>query len=409
MEKTLILTGIILLALLILSCKGSQLRDHYSGIVVDETGEPISGVLVREDLLTGCNDTTNSAGYFKIKRTGNSLPDLIFSKKGYQTDTVETVWLMHGEKEMYSDLLTTDSSKWMMRQIICRDSILNWSDKLRFFDNDSIEMRRDGRLMYTQYLNRGRGDVIYRYYDYHGAVAREVYNLVMEVGQIHFRDYHKYDGDSVENIGYLSAVDSIPNPLDEDWSEYRYVSVVKVTRGEELLSETYLSWLSSDDCIAGRNDDYIVRKEYDREDHSYHITRYTDVGTINRLYYPNGQLNKHWVNEALYGGTFSTLYASYDSVGHKTEEINWEHMFPEWGSGYNDTFSVGTIRKYYPNGRLKSLTNMKSFCESDSYRCGTWVYYDEEGKVLKTEKYGDCYNFKLEEKYCDANFAEEEK
>lgn len=406
-KNKLSLIGIILSALIIVSCGGSKLQDHYAGFVVDEAGEPISGVLIRENLPAGNNDTTNSVGYFEIKRTDNILPDLIFSKKGYRTDTVQMVWLMHGEKEMYSDLITKDSSKWVMREIICRDSTLNWSDKLHFFDNDSIEMRRDGQLMYTQYLNRGKGKIIYRYYDYHGTVEREVCNIDIEIGQIHFRDYHKYDAKNIKNTGYISASDLIPNPLNDDWSEYHYVGVIRTVRGEQLLSETYLLWQSPEDCVAGRNGEYIAKKEYYDDDNSYRITKYTDSGTINWYYYPNGQLHSHGDNESLYGGTFSTFFVSYDSLGRKTEEINWKHSYPEWGTSYNDTFSVMTTRKYYTNGKLKSLTKMKSFCESDGYRCGTWIYYDERGRILKTENYGNCDNFKLEKKYADVNFSED--
>ena len=391
---------IILLTLITVSCKYSKLQNHYSGFVVDETGKPISGVLVCENLLTGNSDTTNNAGYFKIKRTDNSLCDLIFAKKGYRTDAVAMVWLMHGEKSMYSDFITKNSSKWVMREIVYRDSTLNWSDKLHFFDNDSIEMRRDGRLMYTQYLNCGKGEIIYRYYDYHGNVEREVYSIDMEMGQLHFKDYNQYVSESIDPKGYLSAVDSMPDLLKDDLGEYWRIGVIKAMEGKELLSEKYILWQSVEDCIAGQNDDYIGKKVYNN-DNSYEIEKYTDNGIAYWHYYPNGQLNSHWINKSLYGGIFSTFSVSYDSLGRKIEEINWEHSFPEWGVSYNHTFSVETIRKYYQNGKLKSLTKLKSFCEGEGYRCGTWTYYNEQGKVLKTEKYGDCNSFELEEKWID--------
>lgn len=407
MNKGLTLIVILLSVLIAISCKNSKLRDHYSGFIVDEAGVPISGVLVREYFSVENSDTTDNLGYFKIKRTDDTLDDLIFSKKGYRTDTVKTVWLMHGEKEMYSDSITSNSSKWVMREIVYRDSILNWSDKLRIYENDSIEMRRDERLMYTQYLNRPKGEVIYRYYNYDGAPEREVYNIDMEVGQIHFRDFYRHDSNRVENIGYLSAADSIPSPSNENWSKYKYISVIKKVRNGLILSERYLSWESLEDCVAGRNDEYIIRKDY-YKDNSYQITKYTDDGTIDWLYYPNGQLQSYGANKSLYGGNFSTFDIRYDSLGHKIEETSWEHLYPEWGDSYNNTFSVATTQEYYLNGKLKSLTKMKSFAESDGYRCGTWIYYDESGRILKTEKYGNCYNFELEDKYADYNFEEEE-
>ncbi|WP_101690322.1 carboxypeptidase-like regulatory domain-containing protein [Dysgonomonas massiliensis] len=306
MNKGLTLIVILLSVLIAISCKNSKLRDHYSGFVVDEAGAPISGVLVREYFSIENSDTTDNLGYFKIKRIDNTLEDLIFSKKGYRTDTVRTVWLMHGEKEIYSDLITSNSSKWVMRAIVYRDSILNWSDKLRIYKNDSIEMRRDERLMYTQYLNRPKGEVIYRYYNYDGAPEREVYNINMEVGQIHFRDFYRHDSKGVENIGYLSAADSIPRPSNEDWSKYKYISVIKKVRNGLLLSETYISWESLEDCVVGRNEEYVIRKDY-YKDNSYQIKKNTSDGTIYWHYFPNEQLHSHGAYKSLYGGIFQLL------------------------------------------------------------------------------------------------------
>lgn len=398
MKNRLTLTAIILSLLIIVSCGGSKIRPYYSGTVVDEARNPIAGVLVSEYFPAGNSDTSDNAGYFKIKRTDGHVSDLIFSKKGYRTGTAVMVYQTHGEKARYSDLITTDSSKWLMRKIVCRDSILNGSDILRFFDNDSVEMRRDERLIFTQYLNRPNGGIIYRYWDYSGRITREVYNIDTEIGQIHFRDYHKYDSDSVENIGYISVSDSIPNPSNDDLSGYRYVSVIKTMQDKQLLSETYLLWQSLEDCIAGGGDDYLASKEYYNDDnYSYKITKYTDNGTVHWLYYTNGQLHSHWDNECINAGMFSSFAVNYDSLGRKTEETTWEHLYPEWGTSYNHTFSIKTMRTYYPNGKLKSLKKTKSFVDSDECRCDTWIYYNEQGKVLKTEQYGDCYDFELEE------------
>lgn len=293
-----------------------------------------------------------------------------------------------------------------VRGIIYRDSTLNSAEKLRFFDNDSIEMRSDGRLVYTQYLNCKRGEIIYRYYKY-GTVEREVYSIDMEMGQIHFRDYHKYADKDIENTGYLSVPDSIPYLLKDDLGEYFRVGVIKETRGEELLSETYLLWRSAEDCNTGQNGDWIGKRAYDKDGNISQIDKYAKGCISSWLYYPNGQLSDFGMSKLIYSALFPTCHVSYDSLGNKTNEMSWENLFPEWGRGYNDTFSVGTIREYYQSGGLKSLTKKKSFCESGEYRCGTWIYYDERGKILKTEQYGNCYNFKLEEKYNDDNFSED--
>ncbi|MDR2921621.1 MAG: carboxypeptidase-like regulatory domain-containing protein [Tannerella sp.] len=109
MKIKIILSGIIISTLLT-SCHTAKTHDYYSGFVVDEAGNAISGVSVCEDLFIENNTLTDENGYFKFKRTENWIPNLIFSKAGFKTDTISMVWLMHGEKEMYSSIVTTDSS-----------------------------------------------------------------------------------------------------------------------------------------------------------------------------------------------------------------------------------------------------------------------------------------------------------
>lgn len=406
-KNRLISSMIFLCTLIIVSCTGTKLRDHYSGFVVDDTGAPIAGVSVREDRDEGHSHTTDSAGFFKIERPGKSVSDLIFSKNGYRTDTVDMVWTMHGEKLAYSGFVTKGTAKWEMREIVYRDSVLNWSDKLRFFDNDSIEMHRDERLIYTQYLNRRIGEIIYRHWNYNGKVEREVYSIDMtKTDQIHFRDYFNYFSDSTSQKGYLTVLDSIPDLLKTNLGDYFRIGVIKQMKGKQLFSEKYIVWRSAENCVEGQFEDFIGTKQY--YDTNYvNIEKYTSDGNLSWYFYPNGKLKSHWISKHVYGSIFSSYSVNYDSLGNKTKEKKWQHLFPEGGSSYNDTFLVETTQNYYKNGKLKSVTKHKSFCESDSYRCGTWLYYNERGNVTKTEKYGDCYNFKLEEKYMEFDYSEE--
>ena len=391
----------------VLSCQNSKVRDCYAGFVVDEMGMPISGVsITRDGLIAENRDTTDLKGYFSIKRTDNFLFDLIFSKKGYQTDTVRMVWLMHGEKEMYSDLVTSDTSRWIMREVVYRDSIMNTSDKLRIYENDSIEMYRDEKLLYTQYLNRDQSEVVYRHYNYIGQPERVVYATNMEIGQLHFRDLQT--SEEYESIGYLSTSDSIPSPENEDWSKYKYVSVVKSQKNGILYAEEYIAWESLEDWIVARDGEQFVSKKYNNDSNEYEIEKWTGDSIVYSSYYANGQLKTYFVNQSLYGGIFTTFYVSYDSLGHTIEKTNYEFRYPECGKSYNDTFIVATTQEYYPNGRLKFKKKIKSYAESDDYRCGVWIQYSEEGKILNTIKYGDCYNLILEDEYNDHNLSEVE-
>lgn len=83
----------------LMSC--SKKPTHYKGVVVDYNSVPIKNVLIREQFSDSIHTTSKKNGFFKLKKTPNSLPDLIFSKEGYITDTVRTVWSEHGELISY--------------------------------------------------------------------------------------------------------------------------------------------------------------------------------------------------------------------------------------------------------------------------------------------------------------------
>ena len=112
---------LIILSTILLTACSVRLNNYYSGFVVDEMGNIVSGVLVSKrfyldidyDINKACYDTTvtDEKGYFYINREKELLHYLIFSKDDYVTDTVRMVWLMCGEKEMYSPFITSDSAK----------------------------------------------------------------------------------------------------------------------------------------------------------------------------------------------------------------------------------------------------------------------------------------------------------
>lgn len=109
----------ILLIALFTSCRGTHVNNYYSGFVVDESGNPVDSVLIKEDVSEEYANKTLAGknGYFKMDRAEMRLCNLIFLKEGYQSDTIRMVWLQHGEKEMYSPLLTEDSSQVIIRKL----------------------------------------------------------------------------------------------------------------------------------------------------------------------------------------------------------------------------------------------------------------------------------------------------
>ncbi len=118
MIKFIRIINVFILLILLISCK-PRINDYYSGFVVDELGRPIENVLVKQDIQDEYSSKiyTNKRGYFKLKAEYSGLSDLIFSKEGYLSDTIEMVWTQHGETIEYSPLITEDSSRVVLQAI----------------------------------------------------------------------------------------------------------------------------------------------------------------------------------------------------------------------------------------------------------------------------------------------------
>jgi hypothetical protein len=111
---------ILLLALPLLIASCNNVREYYSGIVVDEKDNPLANVLVEEMLVKeyALKDTTDDNGHFRFKRSKNIIVDLMFSKDGYKSDTIPMMWHPGGETTEYSKLLKTDTSKVVLRKLV---------------------------------------------------------------------------------------------------------------------------------------------------------------------------------------------------------------------------------------------------------------------------------------------------
>lgn len=110
---------ILVIFLLFYSCS-PRLHNYYSGIVIDELDRPISGVLVRELIIDNLPNQsfTDKNGYFKFDVKNSTA--LLFSKSGYENDTINMVWHQHGETTEFSSILKLDST-----QIILKGRNLN--------------------------------------------------------------------------------------------------------------------------------------------------------------------------------------------------------------------------------------------------------------------------------------------
>ena len=117
---------------------------------------------------------------------------------------------------------------------------------------------------------------------------------------------------------------------------------------------------------------------------------------IYESFHPNGRLKEKRIQGDVYVSGASLAATEWDSFGNKIKEYKYDYKMPDWGTSYNDRFCVETITEYYPNGKIKQISKTKSFVESDECPCGQWVYFDENGRKVRTEQYKPCNNFLLD-------------
>jgi hypothetical protein len=86
---------------LLFSCK-PRVNNFYQGKVIDQSDNPLEGVIVTEDDRNGKQTKTDKNGYFKLDRSPDWLGRLIFIRDGYQTDTIPSVWHQAGETIEYN-------------------------------------------------------------------------------------------------------------------------------------------------------------------------------------------------------------------------------------------------------------------------------------------------------------------
>lgn len=86
--------------LTLLSC--SSTNNFYHGRVTGFDNTPLENVTVLE-LYRNNQTKTDKNGYFNFKRySSDFLGDLVFIKKGYNNDTIPTVWHQAGETTEYN-------------------------------------------------------------------------------------------------------------------------------------------------------------------------------------------------------------------------------------------------------------------------------------------------------------------
>ncbi|MEZ4859017.1 MAG: carboxypeptidase-like regulatory domain-containing protein [Flavobacteriaceae bacterium] len=95
--------------LLVIFLNCTSVNDYYFGRVTDENNNPLENVIVLEEGFE--NQTkTDENGYFKLNCTPDWLSSLIFSKQGFKTDTIPTVYIQSGETINYAFIEKKDTT-----------------------------------------------------------------------------------------------------------------------------------------------------------------------------------------------------------------------------------------------------------------------------------------------------------
>lgn len=103
----------VITCVLFFSCTSTN--PYYQGRVIDEKAYPIEGAIVTE-LYQKKAAATDKNGYFKLSKHANWIDDLVFTKPGYETDTIPSVWHQGGETTRYN-FITNDTRVVVLRKI----------------------------------------------------------------------------------------------------------------------------------------------------------------------------------------------------------------------------------------------------------------------------------------------------
>ncbi len=118
MTKTIFIT---LFSQLLVWCAPKE-NDHYAGYVVDESGKPLSDVLIEENTSNPLKTKTDAKGFFTLKRAEGEVCNLNIKKEGFASQTVTTFNINYeptgtdGEI-VNSSFLTSDTTKIVLKRI----------------------------------------------------------------------------------------------------------------------------------------------------------------------------------------------------------------------------------------------------------------------------------------------------
>lgn len=138
----------------------------------------------------------------------------------------------------------------------------------------------------------------------------------------------------------------------------------------------------------------VIRKYLPKEEFIITAGNPVKVVYLQKYFRANGMLQ----SEGYMGDLLAQIvnvgeWCSYDENG---KLIEWEnYIYPKQPehvtSQYDNPFYYFIRKEFYPEGQLKSEVICANWWENDFPHTpiGTWTYYDEQGDIIKTEKYTD--------------------
>lgn len=171
----------------------------------------------------------------------------------------------------------------------------------------------------------------------------------------------------------------IESPYDTLYYYRMYHLIMEIHRNDTLISKTVMeeksdTLFSPGGQVASVHESPLFGN----------TEKYTD-------YYTNGKVRSRYecFDRDGMGGTTSE-FSYYDSIGNLDSVISNKDYMPPGSQDHLSVCGVVTYR-YFKNGKLYLVKKYDEHYEG-CYRCpcGTWEYYDTNGKLLKKDRFKNC-------------------
>jgi hypothetical protein len=170
-----------------------------------------------------------------------------------------------------------------------------------------------------------------------------------------------------------------PDAMDTTFRYENYHILMDIRKGDSLVSST-IYWEAFDTLF--HPDGRVVSVKENPFNSSYED--YTE-------HYMNGKVKSEWrFFDADGSGGTSAETRYYDTAGTLDYIMSNEDYFPPDAEGHLDLCGVVTY-KYFQDGNLQLIKQYdERYAAGYSCPCGTWLYFDADGHLIKKDPYRKC-------------------